>query len=192
MKTIQHLATTLRRTTLRLASVVLACAPFAASADPAAPSEHAVKAAVLLRAAKFIEWPAAAFAGPGGPFVVCVVGDEDSARAFDALEGKRVDHRRVVVRRITGDMLDLRQCHAAFFPHDFTADVDYALGKLEGTPVLTVGESNEFAQRGGSLALVTRDHRVNFTINAGALRRAGISVSSQLLQLATVIDANQR
>lgn len=151
-------------------------------------AEHDVKAAILYRVAKFIEWPDDSFANDAAPFVVCVAGDTKALAAFDALNGRTIDNRNIAVRRVTGDMLDLRVCHAAFFASDSNADVDYALDKLRGLPVLTVGEAVEFARRGGMLALVTRDRRVTFAINLNASRRARLNVSSQFLQLATVVD----
>jgi hypothetical protein len=160
----------------------------AADAPNTSVAEHDVKAAILYRVAKFIEWPDDSFANDTAPFVVCVAGDTKSLAAFDALSGRTIDNRSIAVRRVTGDMIDLRACHAAFFASDSNADVDYALVKLRGLPVLTVGEAEEFARRGGMLALVTRDRRVTFAINLNASRRARLNVSSQFLQLATVVD----
>ena len=151
-------------------------------------SEHELKAAVLFRAAKFIEWPSSAFARQSDPFVMCLVGDGSSLAAFDGMKGKLIGTHRIDVRRVTGDMLDLRHCHAAFFPDGAEADVDYALGKLTAIPVLTVGETRDFALRGGMLALIATDQRVRFTVNLPATKKAGLSVSSQLLQLASVIE----
>ena len=159
-------------------------------ASPSVPtdvSESEVKAALVFRAAKFIDWPSRSFADARTPFVICVVGNADAFRAFEPLGGRTVNNHPVAVRRVTGDALDLKQCHTAFFSQDATSDTDYALSKLQSLPVLTVGESADFAQRGGILSLLTRDQRVRFTINLSASKQAGLAVSSQLLQLATVV-----
>jgi hypothetical protein len=171
------------------ASMLLALLPLCAIAGTSQPqvSEHELKAALLFRVAKFIEWPTAAFGAADAPFVMCVVGDDARARAFQSLQGRLLNGRHVAIRRVTGDMLDLGQCHAAFFPLDTDADVDYALGRMRGAPVLTVGENDAFVTRGGTLALVTREQRVQFTINLAASKRSQLAVSSQLLQLASVI-----
>jgi YfiR/HmsC-like len=176
---------------LALSMIVLAIAiPTALADSQAKVSDQEVKAALLFRVSKFIEWPAAAFSDTKAPFVMCIVGDESRVRAFQALKGKILNGRPVAVRRITGDMLDLGQCHAAFFPDDSDADVDYAFSKLRDAPVLTVGESEAFISRGGTLAFVTRDQRVQFTVHLAASKRAHLSVSSQLLQLATVVGGS--
>ncbi|HYM34430.1 MAG TPA: YfiR family protein [Steroidobacteraceae bacterium] len=161
----------------------------ASSAAPPVASEHEVKAAMLYRVAKFIEWPTQSFATNDAPFVVCVAGDENALRAFDPLNGRQLNGHSVVARRVSGDAFDLRQCHAAFFPRDTVTDANYALGKLQGMPVLTVGEAEDFAHRGGMLALITQDARVHFALNIDASKQAGLKVSAQLLQLATVVRA---
>jgi len=179
-----------RRRTLQ--ALFACCATFslgAAAPNIQAASEHEVKAAILYRVAKFIDWPVRSFADSEAPFVVCVVGEADVVRAFDSLNGRMLNGHSVNVRRVTGDMLDLRQCHAAFFPAntDTTVDVDYALGKLKGLPVLTVGEAEDFARRGGILALSMHEQRVKFALNLPVSKQAGLVVSAQLLQLATVV-----
>src|ERR1700756_4784994 len=45
--------------------------------------EYAVKAAYLYKFTPFVEWPASAFAGPGSPFNVCVLGDDPFGPALD-------------------------------------------------------------------------------------------------------------
>ena len=152
-------------------------------------AEYDLKAALVYRTAKFIEWPDSAFAGPNSAFVVCVVGDNTAAAAaFRTLETKAIGTRPVSVRRITGDMLDLRQCHTAYFPSDAADQIDYAADKLQGAPVLTVGDTEKFVQRGGMLSLVMKSERVNFLVHLSAAKRARLNVSSQLLELATVIE----
>lgn len=181
----------------RASRALLACATsgmlFASPSSVAdSISEQELKAAMLFRAAKFIDWPKSAFADSASPFVLCLVGDQQALDPFESIQNKPIDAHPVNVRQVTGDMLDLRQCHIAYFSTMSTADVDYALGKFAGMPVLTVGETDAFAERGGMFALVTRAQRVQFTINLPATKRAGLVVSSQLLQLATVIGEARR
>jgi hypothetical protein len=152
-----------------------------------AATEIEVKAAMLYRAAKFIDWPAAAFADERAPFALCVMGDAEVLRAFATLHGRTLGQRSVTVRRITGDVLDLRQCHAAFIAREHAKDSAYAIEKLRGLPVLTASEIDGFAARGGMLELTAKEQRVRFAFNLPASKTAGLIVSSQLLKLATVV-----
>ena len=176
---------------LRLCALGLWCAwtPVSHAQAIAGASEIEIKAAMLYRAAKFIEWPKQAFLDDTAPFIVCVVGDSVALQAFEPLQGRTLNGRNVVARRVTGDAIDLHQCHAVFFTREHVKDSDYAIDKLRGLPILTVGEAHDFAARGGMLALLTRDQRVGLTFNLTVSKRAGLTVSSQLLKLSTVVGA---
>jgi hypothetical protein len=55
------------------------------------------------------------------------------------------------------------------------------------TPTLTVGDAEGFAQHGGMINFTRRGARLGFAINRGAVSRAGLSLSSQLLKLAELV-----
>jgi hypothetical protein len=151
-------------------------------------SEYEVKAAVLYKIAKFIDWPSATFSSEAPQvFALCVVGAEDVARAFSSLESKPLQRRSLSIRHLRGDTQDLRQCHAVFFARDTDQDIDYALRGLNQWPILTVGETDDFSARGGVLTLMTTNDKIRFKVNLPASKRARLVVSSQLLQLATVV-----
>lgn len=182
----------LHRARLRFAVAALALFPASAVVHADAVSEQELKAALLYRAARFIEWPASAFPTARSPFVMCIVGDASAAKAFESVRNKPLHARPIVITQIAGDMLDVRQCHIAYFPAATKADIDYALTSSAGAPVLTVGESEVFAKRGGMFALVTREQRVQFAVNVAATKRGGLVVSSQLLTLATLVAEDPR
>jgi hypothetical protein len=59
--------------------------------------------------------------------------------------------------------------------------------------VLTVSDLDHFAENGGMIGLVTTDdNRIRFDINQTAVERAGLKASSQLLQLARIVDETRR
>ena len=58
------------------------------------------------------------------------------------------------------------------------------LERLQGLPVLTVGDSEQFAQQGGMIGFSLQDNKVRFEINLGAAQQAGLKISSRLLTLA--------
>ena len=59
-----------------------------------------------------------------------------------------------------------------------------AIELLQGTHVLTVGDSAGFVRAGGMLALVASGPRVGFVANPVAIRRGGLTVSAKVLKLA--------
>jgi hypothetical protein len=145
-----------------------------------------VKAAFIYNFAKFAEWPARAFGGPSTPLRFCAIGAAPFGTALDALEGKPVRARPLVVRALDG-VEEAAGCHVLFVGRGGAEGIPRVLDAVRGEPVLTVGESDGFCRAGGVINFVTRDGKVRFEINPDAADRAGIRLSAQLLRLARVV-----
>lgn len=149
-------------------------------------SEVQVKAAFLYNFAKFVEWPTDAFAAPNSPLVIGVAGDDSFARALEkTVAGKTIGGRAMQVRKVEAS--DFKFCHILFVPTNSSLSVSTILARVAGADVLTVGDSEHFAESGGVINFFIEDARVRFAINPAAAQRAHLKVSSQLLVLARLI-----
>jgi hypothetical protein len=54
----------------------------------------------------------------------------------------------------------------------------------KGMNALVVGESTDFAERGGGIQFFLEDNRLRFAVNVDAVQRSGLRISSKLLALA--------
>ena len=149
--------------------------------------EYAVKAAYLYNFAKFVEWPASAFASADAPLSICIAGDNPFGGALDALSGKMVESRPVAVRHLPATT-GLEKCHIVYIGRAEQGRFKAVLAKLARLPVLTVGDVANFAQEGGMIGLVEAEQRIRFNINLAATRQANLKLSSQLLKLATIVE----
>lgn len=167
----------------------VAVSPAAASSPRAqvAPTFHQVEAAYLFNFARFTRWPPSKFAGPASPVVIGILGPDPFGSDLDrALSTRQVQGRPVAVRRYR-EVKDIGDCHILFTTLRDRATLDGAFRKVRGAGVLTVGEGADFARAGGVMAFVLHGEMVRFVVNADAQARAGVTLSSQLLKLATVI-----
>jgi hypothetical protein len=156
-------------------------------ADAQASLEYEVKAAFLLNFAKFVEWPANAFATPNSPLAICVLGKDPFGRALDeVVRGERIDGRVVIVRRILEARVAAKTCQMVFIAAG-AKDVPAILRAL-GPGVLTVGEQENFLVDGGVIRFAIDNRRVRFDINRTAAQGAGLTLSSQLLTVARSIE----
>lgn len=152
------------------------------------PQEYEVKAAFLYHFAHLVDWPAPS--APGEPFVIAVVGDDPFGGALDEmLAGKFVRGQPVRVQRFAGAaQLDGGRIRILFVAPGDDEHLRRVLSALAGQPVLTVGESQRFAQRGGMIGFrVTAEGRVAFDINLRRAEQSGLRMSSQLLKLARIV-----
>jgi hypothetical protein len=148
----------------------------------------AVKAAFLFNFAKFAEWPALP---PGGPIVLCVVGNEAVAVALaETVRGQNIGgHPRDVLR--PPDSSAWHTCQLLFIADADARRASAGLSAIKAVPVLTVSDSKGFAQTGGIIELYVDAGRMRFAINVDATARSGLSLSSRLLGLANIVRDGQ-
>lgn len=165
----------------------LCCGLPQALAGPLRFTEGQVKAGYLYNFAQYVEWPASAFAGSSSPLVISVIGKNSFGDAFEALAGRTVRKRRVVVRQISR-IEDIGESQILFISVSERGQLPRILGALKTGAVLTVSDIRHFASAGGMIGLVNQEDRVGFEINVKAARQADLKLSAQLLKLATIIE----
>jgi YfiR/HmsC-like len=148
--------------------------------------EYQVKAAFIYNFAKFVEWPPGVFSDPRTPLVLCIVGVDPFGMALDTLNEKTVKDRKLVIHKST-QMGDLAACHMAFISASEKERLARLLDGLTRAHVLTISDIESFLQVGGIINLITVDNKIGFEINIDAAQRAGLTISSQLLRLATAV-----
>jgi YfiR/HmsC-like len=153
-------------------------------------SEYLIKAGFIYNFAKFVEWPSATFAQPDSPIVIGVLGIDPFGNVLDRIvEDKKIGPRGFVVKRYKWgrDLKDLKDCKILFVSASEKAHIDEILQSVKGLPILTVGETPGFAERGGVIRFTLEDNRVRFEVNVEAAHQADLNISSRLLTLAKII-----
>ncbi len=149
-------------------------------------SEYEVKAAFLLNFVRFVEWPPANN-GTNEPLALGIFGKNPFGGALDqVVNGKTINGRSLVIRRVS-DETGIQSCNLIFFPVSEARRFSEAAATLASLSVLTVGESEGFAARGGMINFVVKDGRILFEVNPAAAVRARLKISSKLLQLAIIV-----
>lgn len=150
--------------------------------------ESAVKAAYLYNFAILVKWPETAFAKPDSPMIIGVVGrDPFSGGLGSILAGRSVGAHPLVVRNVpVGNADALRACKIVFVT--VSESVKEVTSAVKGLPVLIVGEDEDFALHGGIIGFVVRNQKIKLEINAQAARQAHLSIPSDLLGIAKIVD----
>ncbi len=175
--------------TARLAIVMLAalaglCPTRRALGEGEGSSEYALKAAFLFHFAQFVEWPAGSFAATNSPFVYCTTGTDPFQGVLDAtLNGKTTGGRGFEVRHLK-QAREAQGCHLLFVGIEQEKQTSSAVTQLQGAPVLIVGESAGFVERGGTIGFSVEENKVRFEINLEAAGKSKLKISAKLLALA--------
>ncbi len=165
--------------------------PGPAPGETPAFQEYQVKAAFLYNFAKFVEWPSEAFASPESPMVLVILGSNPFGDALKNLRGKTVNGRQLVVR-MAESVEDVDPSHILYVGESEKGKLSHILKTAEKRNILTVGDSEGFAQRGGVINMLTEGSRVVIEVNPEAAQRARLTVSSKLLALARIVRAGRR
>jgi hypothetical protein len=178
--------------TLWMSLWVIVCASIPAAAaradmEPTQRRECELKAAFIYNFTKFIEWPPRSFADGNAPFVIGIVGNSPCTGVLESMvEQRRVGERRIEVHpvRSAAELLSVQLLYVG-------AGEEQALttwsGRIDSLPLVTVGESPEFASGGGAITLRRQDDKVRFEINVRSAEHSGVKLSSQLLKLAMAV-----
>jgi hypothetical protein len=146
--------------------------------------EYQVKAAFLFHFAQFVDWPPEAFKDAASPLTYCTVGEDPFHGALDAsLNGKTIDGRPVRVLHFKLSQ-EVQPCQILFLGAPEKKSLSATLVTLGASPVLTVGESQDFIGQGGMIGFLWEDNKVHFEINLEAAERAKLKISARLLTLA--------
>jgi len=175
-----------QRISRRAVAVLLTIGPLhtfgvAAAADGGRVDE--LKAAYLFNFAKLVEWPATTAADS---LTICFVGAQGVHAAFARTVGdKPVGARRIVVKPMLAPAESRAGCDVVYL------DAAMAGGSQpieSSVPALTVSDAQDFAAHGGMIELFPEGNRLRFNINLPSAQRAGLRISSSLLQLAARVE----
>ena len=174
---------------LLLAVLVLGGFGVGQAAVPVVRHEYDVKAAFLQKFALFVEWPASAFASGKEPFTIGILGqDPFGGRLETVLSNKMVQGRSLEFRRYAKvDEVLKTRCHLLFVASSEKSRLAPILEALQTSPVLTVSDAPGFGEMGVMINLVVVGESLRFEINQEASNRAGLRISSQLLDLAPTV-----
>jgi len=154
---------------------------FSARAEIHPSVEYQVKASYLYNFLQFVEWPHDAFSS--NRITLCIFGKDRFGSALAATAGETSRGRTIEVRRAEA-LEELKSCHVVFLSSSERRREFQVLRALAGRPVLTIGETQGFTDRGGIINLVPVGKTIRFEINQQAAERNRLKISAQLMQLA--------
>jgi hypothetical protein len=157
------------------------------------PKEHTVKAVFLYGFGRYVEWPKTTFANSASPFVIGILGDDMFGGALDEIAKKKtIQNRTIVIKRFANLDAFKEPCQILFISRSLTNEErDALIAKTAGKPILVVGESPGFAERGATANFFADGDRIAIEINVDAVRRAQLRVDARLLSLAKRVGATQ-
>ena len=126
-----------------------------------------------------MEWPG----DRGDTIRLAVLSSSLEPGAFGSIDGKPLGGSRLKVVPLS--VVDgSQEIHAVFIPAARAGEAATVLAGIRGRPVLTISDGSGFCQAGGVIEMATVGNKIRFSINSGAAREFGLTISSQLMKMA--------
>ncbi|KAA3617951.1 MAG: YfiR family protein [Calditrichaeota bacterium] len=157
--------------------------PLAAQTD-----EYTLKAAFLERFTRFIEWPgSSSVADPEKPFTITVIGQNPfNTLLGDIYDNHRVKNKYVRIRYIN-KINDIQDTDLLFISRSKKRSLAKIITRIADKPILTVGDSEDYAAQGVHINFYFSGTSIQFEINPEAMRGSQLQASFQLLKLARIV-----
>jgi len=149
-------------------------------------TEYKLKAAYLYQFTKFTQWPDNLFIDKNTPIQICILGRNPFGKSLDGFSGKTSQNRDLTIRHLSS-LQKISGCHVVYISRSEDKKLPHILKKIAHSPVLSVSDINNFAERGGIIGFIPKQRKVGIEINVEASRTAGAKISSKLLEIATLV-----
>ncbi|MBF0406180.1 MAG: YfiR family protein [Candidatus Riflebacteria bacterium] len=147
----------------------------------AAQDEFTVKAAFLLKFPAFIEWSKSGKVLDSKVFKIGIFNNPAFANiAKSILKNKEINEQVVQVDYLPKIEVQ-EKFNVIYFSHNPGGN---SINSEKYNGVLTIGEGERFIDDGGILAFTIEDSKIRFFISNSNAIKAGLKISSKLLQLA--------
>jgi hypothetical protein len=181
---------TLAWVAIRLVAALMLLGPMQDStAEDGRQLEQHLKATFLYRFLDYTEWPPEALTGPGTPYTIGILGNEQIAatlQQYAATAG--VGGRLVTIRNVrAGDPLE--GLHVLYVDRSQPARSAEVSRATRRHGLLVVSDWEGALDQGAMINFVLRQGRVRFEVSLPAADRAGIRFSARMLAVATYVRA---
>lgn len=171
-----------------MAGVFLLASPHTAASQETAGAVYQAQSQYIRSFADFIAWPGPSAERAASETInFCILGRDPYGELLDkSVLFHPVGDRRTIITRAQ-HLEDLTGCDVLFVSSSETKHEAKILKSLRSKHILTVGDANDFAARGGIIQFVINQGTVSFLINVDAAQRSGLKIDASLLAIAKIV-----
>lgn len=147
---------------------------------------YVIKAGFIYHFTRFIKWPPNT--ASQDKYNICVIGENPFGSILDRLAEKHRSKDQPLEINLDVSKSEIQGCHMLFVSFSKRFDLEDIVEQAKEYPVLTIGDTEGFAERGVDINLLVVENRVKLKINKQCLDYKGFEVSSELLDLAEIVQ----
>lgn len=145
-----------------------------------------IKLSYVFNFAKFVEWPADMNL-VNGKITLCVIGSNVLDGALSMLDGREAGGHELHVVQNINPADSLNSCHIVFIGESEQHRFVSIIKALGDSPVLTISDIEDFAEKGGDIGLLYHENKIIFEVNLTSVQRTKLRLPAQLLNIASYV-----
>lgn len=151
--------------------------------------EYLLKAGFLEKFARFTDWPEGSdSARADQPFTITVIGESPFQGSLEKLYTTEKIKARPVKIGYISTPAEIDSPHVLFVAGSEKNNLDAILKATRGKPILVVGDTKGFAERGCHINFyITSKGTLHFEINLAKVKESGLHMQLVLLEIAKII-----
>ncbi|MBC2717251.1 MAG: YfiR family protein [Desulfobacteraceae bacterium] len=149
--------------------------------------EYQIKGAMMMNFIKFVKWPDQLIDKTGATITIGIIGKDNFGNTLDHIEGRSIGGKQLAIRHINS-LSQLSDCQVLFVGTSESHRCYQILREVSGTPVLTIGEDEDFIRMGGIIRFYNEKNHIRFEINQTAALKSDLKLSAKLLEVAAAIQ----
>lgn len=160
---------------------------FGFSVNSLAIDEYAIKSTIIYKILKFTQWPQSS--NKNIPFTISILGKTKPGKEIK-IPWKTIDKRKIIIQKIRS-LSEIGSSEVLFITSSEAHRLDAILDYIGNKPILTVGDTKGFGQKGVIINLYIHKNSVRFEINHEASKRASLQMHSQLYVIGKVVKTEK-
>jgi hypothetical protein len=147
--------------------------------------EYSLKAAFLYRFTDYVDW---GNTNTSQDFTIAVLGESEIIAPLNEIaKNKKVKDKAMDIKQYN-DINDIGACQVIFISKNYAGSIEAVISKIGDKPVLIIAEQNGACEKGACINFLVSENKLKFEINQKAVAKAGLRISSQLLQHAILVN----
>jgi len=150
-------------------------------------NEYSLKSAFLLHVANFVDWPQSSKVNDNSKdFIICIYGDNPFDNTLkEVIEAKKMKIKGKKIKvHLINKLDEIKNADILFISSSEKYNLSKVLKLAEKLPILTIGDTEGYTERGVMINIFIFDSYLAFDVNMAVSKKIGFYISSKLLSRA--------
>ncbi len=151
--------------------------------------EYTIKGVFIEKFTRFIDWPInSKMYKTSSPVIISIIGDDQFGdKLSNIYKAIKIKNKNVIIKKISS-ISEIEGSDILFISKSKLNEIDDILAYTKDKPILTIGDTKDYGEKGVLINFYLIDNKIRFEINETDMSKTGLHTSYMLLNLAKIIN----